>query len=123
MRYVTLALIGLALIAYLLAFGSEGLEAIVFFFPFTMTPYVIIAWLTWTWRSLGSQVICLMATVAYSAWFALAYADATIWRPDPQSPIAFLFVGVYAAPVLFVLWLIAYALEWRSRASLSASRR
>jgi hypothetical protein len=120
LRFVTLILIGLAFLAYLVVFGQMSKDAVMLFFPFTMIPYFVIALLVMTWRSRGSQIVCLVTTLAYSAWFALVYLDATKWHPDPQSPIAFVFVSIYAAPMLFVLWLVAYAFEWNARSASSS---
>lgn len=119
MRNLTVALVGIAFIAYAVAFGREGIGAILLFLPFTMTPFAIIAYLAARWDSRGSQVVFLLSTVAYGAWFVYLYVDATILNLDPQSPIVFLFVGIYAAPVLFLLWWIAYAFEWHHRTSLT----
>jgi peptidoglycan/LPS O-acetylase OafA/YrhL len=115
LRYVTLTLSAIAVVTYFVVFGRMGENTAMFFFTFTMIPYFLIALFAMIWRSLGSQIVCLFTTIAYSAWFTLLYLNVAIWHPDPQSPIAFLFVSIYAAPVLFVLWLVAYAFEWNYR--------
>ncbi len=115
LRFVTLTLIGIAFVTYLIVIGQMSLNALLLFFPFTMIPYLLIAAVVMRWRSIGSQLVCLFATIAYLAWFAYVYLDATVWHPDAQSPIAFAFVSNYAAPVLFILWLVAYAFEWNAR--------
>jgi hypothetical protein len=112
LRQINLILIEVAFLAYLVAFGRERLSAIWFFFPYTMTPFVVTGLLAVIWRGFWTQVVLLVTTLAYAAWFAYVYVHAMILNLDPQSPIAFLFVGIYAAPFLVVLWLIAYALEW-----------
>jgi hypothetical protein len=111
-RYATFSLIAIALLSYGIVFGREGLRPVLFFFPFTMIPFLVTACLALLWRGFWTQVVLFVATLGYGLWFAYVYVNATILNPDPQSPIAFLFVGIYAAPVLVVLWLIAYAMEW-----------
>ena len=76
-----------------------------------MVPFVVNAYLAYQWSSFSSQAVILVTTVAYAAWFIFIYASATVLHPDPQSPIAFLFVGIYAAPALFLLWLIGAPIE------------
>lgn len=117
MRYATLTLVGIALIAYFAVFGLRGVSL---FFPAMMTPFLIVPYFVMRWRSLGSQIVFLVATLAYCAWCVYVYVDVTITHPDPQSPIVFLFVGIYAAPVLFFFWLAAYAFEWRERGKRAA---
>jgi peptidoglycan/LPS O-acetylase OafA/YrhL len=118
LRTLNLGLVGIAIVVYCFAFGREGLQAVLFFFPFTMTPLIFQGCMAASWKSLGSQITLLLATIGYVAWFTYLYVDVTIIHLDPQSPIAFLFVGIYALPVLAVLWLIAYSFEWGHRSSL-----
>ena len=117
LRRVTLSLIGIAFLAYLIAFGREGLKTVAFFFPFTMLPYLITILLAGRCKSQSSQIVLVVTTLAYSAWFAFVYLSVTVWHPDPQGPIAFLFVGIYAAPVLIFCWLLACVLEWYIRSN------
>jgi hypothetical protein len=111
-RYATFSLIVIAFASYVILFGREGLRPVLFFFPFTMMPFLVTALLAVLWRGFWTQVVLFVATLGYGLWFAYVYVNATILNPDPQGAIAFLFVGIYAAPVLVVLWLIAYAMEW-----------
>jgi hypothetical protein len=112
MRKLTLVLIVIAFVVYTAVFGREGVPAVITFMPFTMTPLAVSAYLAWRWRSVGSQAILLLTTLGYFAWFIYLYVEAMIVHLDPQSPIAFLFVAIYAAPIMIVMWLIAYAIEW-----------
>jgi hypothetical protein len=117
LRRVTLSLIGISFLAYLIVFGREGLKPAAFFFPFTMLPYLITLLLVLRFPSQAAQIALLITTLAYSTWFVFLYLDVTVWHPDPQSPIAFLFVGIYAAPVLIFCWLLACVLEWYIRSN------
>ena len=112
MRYLNLILIGLSFLVYFIVFSQTGIAPVILFFPFTMAPFIVTAYLAFRWRSFWSQAVLLATNVAYAAWFIYVYVSATILHPDPQSPIAFFFVGVYAAPVLAILWWISYAIEW-----------
>jgi hypothetical protein len=122
-RKLTLLLVAVAFIVYGVVFGLQGVRAVIFFMPFTMTPFAIIACLACLLRSHGSQMILVFATLGYAAWFAYVYIDAMVIHLDPQSPIAFLFVVVYAAPILIVLWLLAYAFELAASSHLTSRCR
>ncbi len=119
MRGVNYLLVGLVCIAYFFSFGGKGVW---FFLPFTMTPLLINAGLARLWNNFWSQVVVMIATIAYAAWFLYVYLEVVVWHPDPQGGIAFLFVGIYAFPVLLGFWLISYAVEYygRSQCELSA---
>lgn len=117
-KVANLVVASLALLCYLHMFGSlGGAGAIAFFFPATMYPFVVNALLLFRWRTVTGQSLVLAASLAYAAWLAFVFIDVMYRHPDPQGPIAFLFVGIYAAPVLLVLWLVAAALEHRRRAA------
>ena len=113
MRTITVTLVAAAFIVYLIAFAPLGIGAVGFLFPFTMIPFGITGIFAWYWRSVGGQAMLLVAALAYAGWFGFVYLDALYWRPDPQSPIALLFVGIYAAPVLLLLWICGFFLECR----------
>jgi len=119
MRGANYLLVGLAFIGYFFAFGWNN--GAWFFLPFTMTPLLINAGLARLWRTFWSQTIVLIATIAYSGWFLYVYLYAVKWHPDPQGSLAFLFVGIYAFPVLLGFWLISFAVEWYSLAQSQSS--
>ena len=56
-----------------------------------------------------------MSSVLYAAWFASVFAQVFYIDPDPQSPIALLFVGAFALPVLAVFWIAAGVAQWRAK--------
>ncbi len=120
MRYATLALVAIAFAAYAIAFGSESIETMIFFLPFTMPPFAITAVLAFRWRTVVGQSVLIVGAVAYAAWFAYAYLSATKWHVDPQSGLVFVWVGIYAAPVLGLLWWGGWWWEKRGRLALEA---
>jgi len=115
MRSVNYVLVIVAFLVYFATFGREGMDAAWLFLPFTMLPYLVNASLAKLWLAFESQALVAVATVAYSGWFVYVYMSATVWHPDAQSPLAFLFVGIYAVPVLSIFWWTSYALEWKYR--------
>lgn len=113
---MTFALTGIAFITCFLVFGRQGgIEGLFFFLPFTMVPFVVTAYFATLWRAFWSQAVVLAITAAYAAWFSYIYVQVTIQHPDPQSPIAFLFVGIYALPVLVPLWILAWGIDWERK--------
>ena len=122
LRTVTLVLVALAAVVYAWTFGREGgFRAIAVFFPFTMLPFVVDVALAFRWRTTAGQSLLLIATLAYAAWFAFVFVEVTYLHPAPQGSIAFLFVGIYAAPVLAILWSVGWVLERRRRAAQPAN--
>jgi len=118
LQVANLVVVVAALLVYFAMFGSVGgVGAIAFFFLFTMSPFVINAVLTLRWRSSVAQSLILVASLVYTPWFAFVFVDVNYLHPDPQGPIAFLFVGVFAAPVLLILWVVAGILDGRRRAA------
>src|SRR5690348_16126371 len=116
LRSTTFVLTAIALIAYVVLFGRiGGMEAILMLFPFTMVPFILTCFLAARWRVVGSQLILLATVAAYGGWFLYVYVQAQVLHPDPQSPIAFLWVGVEATPVLVLLWILAWAVDWERR--------
>jgi hypothetical protein len=83
--------------------------------PFSFGPLVVTAGLAIALRSRPAQIVLSLSSILYAAWFGYVYAQAVHINPDPQSPIAFLFVGIYAVPVLVVLWIAAGAAHWYAR--------
>lgn len=48
-----------------------------------------------------------MFSLLYSAWFGVVYADVFYIHPDPQGPLAFLFMSVVAIPLLGIVWIFS----------------
>jgi hypothetical protein len=109
-------MVGIAIVTYLILFGRDGLEGVLFFFPFTMIPFIVSAYFVARWQNLWSQSVLLLTIAGYSAWFGYVYYDATvIHRLSSTSPIAFLFVTAYALPALAFLWCFAWLFQWESK--------
>jgi hypothetical protein len=93
---------------------ASSLIGALYFVPFTLGPLALTHVGIVRATSTRAQTILLIAMLAYFAWLAFVYVDAFYIHPDPQSPIALLFVGVYALPVLALLWWAAYRAEAKS---------
>lgn len=79
-----------------------------FFVPFSLGPVFVSLALAIAWRRrTRSQWTLAVGHLLYALWFGLVYFDVFHGRPDPQGPIAFLFVGLYALPVMLVVWIVA----------------
>src|SRR4051812_39248432 len=97
LRYANFAMVGIAIVAYLVAFGRDRVAGVITFFPFTMIPFLVSAYFVARWQNFWSQSVLLLTIAGYSAWFAYVYYYATvIHHLSSTSPIAFLFVTAYA---------------------------
>lgn len=114
MRCVTLALVAIAFVVYAITFAPGGLDGILLIAAFTMTPFVVTAVLAWRWRTAIGQFVLIIGALGYAAWFRYAHMDA-MHSNDPQGGILVMFVGIYAAPVLGLLWWGGYWLEKQER--------
>jgi hypothetical protein len=114
LKYISFAIVGIAIVAYLILFGRDGIEGAVFFFPFTMIPFIVSAYFVAKWPSFWSQIVLSLTIAGYAAWFGYVYVNATVTNPHSTSGIAFLFVSVYALPALAFLWLFTWLFQWES---------
>jgi hypothetical protein len=108
----------------LLCSKSEPFLGGLFFVPFAFGPLTVTIGLAFACRSTLAQYLLTVSSALYGAWFAFVYVQACYVNPDPQSPIVFLFVGIYAIPVLAIFWIaaaIAHWRNWESTASYTAS--
>lgn len=99
----------------LLCSHADPFSAGLFFVPFAFGPLAVTIGLALACRSTFAQVLLTVSSVLYGAWFAYVYVQAFFVHPDPQSPIAFLFVGICAVPVLVVFWVAAAVAHWPKR--------
>lgn len=84
-----------------------------FFLPFSFGPLLVTAAIGAFCRGRTPQVILTVAAGAYMAWFAWLYMEIFFWHPDPQSPVALVFVGAYSLPILLPMWIAAVIIEVR----------
>jgi hypothetical protein len=98
---------------FLLCSKSEPFLGGLFFLPFAFGPLLVTIVLAFALRSTLAQYLLTVSSVLYGMWFAFVYAQAVFVNPDPQSPIAFLFFGIYALPMLALFWIAAAVAHWR----------
>jgi hypothetical protein len=85
--------------------------------PFSLGPLIPTIALSLMLKGRRAQVTLAMSSACYGAWFAFVYHDLFYAHPDPQSPIALLFVGIYAIPAMAIFWAIAVLLRDRTPAN------
>lgn len=103
----------MATILFAWAFGRlGGIQGAWFIAPFTMFPFMINVVLAWRWRTIAGQTLLMCASLPYAVWSTIWYMF-VLAMPDPQSPIALLFTGFYALPLLGLLLGLAVRPERR----------
>ncbi|QDU11856.1 hypothetical protein V202x_52810 [Gimesia aquarii] len=111
--FITTALV-VTIGTLLLCSQSNPPYAGLFFVPFAFGPLAVTAVLSCVLLSTRAQTMLTISSVVYALWFGYIYAQAFYINPDPQSPIAFLFIGIYAVPVLAIFWIAAGLTQWRA---------
>lgn len=96
----------------LLANQARDWRGVLFFVPFSLGPLLLNLVPALLLRSRLSQWILSLAAVAYFSWFCWIYCRAFYVNPDPQSPIALVVIGIYALPVMILLWIAAAIANW-----------
>jgi len=91
----------------------EPFYAGILFLPFAFGPQILTHLGILFARSKGAQRMLFVALMVYFAWVAFIYVDVFYRNPDPQGPVALLYAGVYATPIMLVLWVIAALFEHR----------
>lgn len=102
---------------FVLCYQATPIMGGLFFVPFVLGPHAVTHIGVWLAKTKKAQSILMFALFAYAAWFGFVYTDVFYLHPDTQSPIALLFVGVYALPVLVPLWAVAWWLDSKGRAN------
>ncbi len=74
-------------------------------------PLLVTAAASFFLQSSVAQAVLAISSLLYGVWFGYIYIFAVYINPDPQAPIAFMFVGILALPVLFMFWIVAIAVE------------
>lgn len=111
--YITVAVAAIG--SLVLCVQAAPFYAGLFFLPFSFGPLVITAALCVALRTSYAQVVLAISSLAYAVWFGYVFAYAFYINPDPQSPVAFIFLGIYASPVLAVFWLVAVVAYWLTK--------
>ena len=97
----------LVLIGILCATGFAALPL----FPFYEYPPIVSLFLERRCEKVIPRVFFAVASLGYGIWFAYLYYNALYVHLDPQSGLVLLFVGIYAFPVVALLWTIAFIFE------------
>ncbi len=100
---------------------ADSVYGVLWVIPFALGPQAITHAAILLAKSAESRNVLLVALLVYFGWFTFIYVDAFYIHPDPQSPIALVFVGIYAIPVLGIFWLAAYTTERKFRANQKSS--
>jgi hypothetical protein len=103
----------LAVVIITLTSISSGLLGVLFFTSFVLGPFIINVFLSHVINDLKSSVILFSSSVMYIIWTIYVYVSAFYIHPDPQSPIALLFIGIYAVPVMTIFQIVAYRMNKR----------
>ncbi len=98
---------------------SHPVWGVLFFIPFALGPQAVTHVGILYAKSQTTQMVLLWTLLSYFVWFVFVYTKAFCDHPDTQSCLLLLFVGVYAAPVLVILWLAAFLIEKKHRSKLS----
>ena len=107
LQKISIGLSGLVLLGMLCATGFSALCI----FPFYGFPPIVAIFLARRLTKPIPLAIIAMTSLGYGVWFAYLYYNALYVHPDPQSGLFLLFVGIYAFPVLALLWTIAFIIE------------
>ena len=108
---LTLSAIGFGSLMLTMAAGdlSAGVDCL----PFTFGPLGISLLIAWFSLRKAVQVVIGAGSAAYFAWFLFIFCTVYFGSPDANASLAFLFVGIYALPVMIIVWIIAMANEPR----------
>ena len=94
--------------------GPNLLVIVVVMWPFAVNLVFAVMW-----RRAASQALLIVVPAAYGIWYRMVWADIQK-HMDPQSGIMILFIGIYAFPVLALLWGIGGYLESKRKPESSA---
>ena len=113
----TVVLVGVMCVpAYLGAHDgiANMLFATLFLLPFCGFPPIVSMVIAGYSKASTPQIITATASFLYGIWF-IYIANLAFSTVDAQGGLIFLFVGIYALPVLLPLWITALVLETRHR--------
>lgn len=112
-RYATFATLLAAGIFFTTAFMIRGGEQGGLFFVFTMPLLLLASIPAGRWQTGISQIILIAGTLAYSGWVGYWFAVMPPMSADPLVALQIMFIGLYVAPVLAVLWWIGHSVDRR----------
>ena len=100
---------------------ADGFSAIgaIILFPLSVFPHAINHILIGTFRSNKALAILMTAQIGFAFWFYYLYVWAFYISLDALSALALVIVGIYAFPVMLILWIGAKICENRSEKRLS----
>ncbi|MES2307927.1 MAG: hypothetical protein V4507_03625 [Verrucomicrobiota bacterium] len=99
----------------LLCMQSRSFLTSLIFVPFSLGPLLISAMIVCFLTNKRSQIILSLSSICYAGWFAFADRDIFYIHPDPQSPILFIFIGIYSLPIMAIFWFAAFWIDIRNR--------
>ena len=112
-RYATFATVLVACISFVTAFMIRGGDQGGLFFVFTMPLFLVTTVFAARWQTVVGQIILIAGTLAYSGWVSCRYAVMPPLSADALVAMQIMFVGLYAAPVLGILWWIGHCVDRR----------
>jgi len=59
--------------------------------------------------------IQLTGIILYFIWFSFVFLSVFNWNPDPQGPIALLFVGLFSLPIMTIFWTMSLILNKKEK--------
>jgi len=93
---------------------AKSLFAFLMLFSFVFGPLLIAMIPMWFCRTMMSQIILILAAIAYAVWFFYIYWDVYNAR-DSMAVLLLLYVGPIATPFLLVLCIISLLFHLRKR--------
>jgi len=94
---------------------AKSIYVFLLLFSFTLGPLVLTMIPMWLWRNLMSQLILILAAIAYAVLFLMIYLLVRNAR-DAMAVVLFFYVGPIASPFLLVICGISLPFHlWRNR--------
>jgi|SRR5271170_4190341 len=95
---------------FVLNIDSASISGTLFVVPYSLGPLFVTIALSLVLNGRLSQAILAISSLCYGAWFGFVYID-LLYHPDAQNPIAFLFIGIYSLPWIWIFWVSAFFLR------------
>lgn len=104
-------LVGLIFVVIFFSRLSIDFEGVLFFSAFGAFPFLINQYLTLRFKHPEAKGIVGLSSLLYIIIFFMLANGVVSGPQDPQSGIAFLFIGIYFLPLIVVFWLMAQMVE------------